>query len=1257
MNNTQPEEIEKTWIQRNPAPPWTEIAIDLEANNLLQGMLSFKEMPYKLNDEARLWCISVRCIHTNQHALLINKDYIDLKAPTVVKKYFKIVDTTDRYGMPIKEKIYTAYEYYVELDNGELQWAHDFKVKEHYSSKEFYETEQMPYQKGIDYNQTPKRILSKENLSKVLSKCTLLLGHNIIGYDLPVLMLFDVLDYKVGYPGQSSSVFGKDCKLLDTLIISKLYNPDRLDHCGRHSLEAFGKRTGTYKIQFGSDFSKATWQMFNYCSGDTLTSVATYNYLMEEEEGFHCMFEKAYEMESKLVDLSVRRETFGFDFDSELAHKCVDELTDMLQEREDIVLPILPDKPLTKVLTDFYTPPAGQFKSNGNLSSNIIKFAIKVNNDLSSQEDTTNETEEIHLTKEEYISEQIVELDNCTVFFEYPKLRFKVKEEFELDLKTISLCYLDKSEGTIEPLFKKIKNIYTYTLDEKIYKDFNVLVNEEVVMTVTNPKTSTSYIKAIPSEEDESVFDYYLLYDNKKFKLPYHQPLKTHCSPALNDHNLVKGFLLDNGWDPSEWKVRDLTKDSKKKVIEESKVIKAIERYARETDEGPYKKFRLEELNYPVNLTFEQINDKLLNAYKKNKKQLKVITTPMLRVGATKELCPNLEKFIHNEGEPTEKNNSKIDKAFVKAIVEWHTYSHRKNSISGGTLDEDGEPTKGFLAFVREDGRIGTPADTLGASSGRYLHKNVANIARGSSLYGDKLRSLFRCGSDFAQIGFDYSSLEARIQGHYCIPYEGGSELAVDLLAEKPNSVHCKNALKLGISRDAAKSISYACVPVDNSEVLTSEGWKYYSELSEGDSILSYNTQTDQIELDSILKIHHFENKEVFSASNTRDYFECTEEHRWFGKQRRGGKSVPRWFENKFVSFKEMNSEFNILMSAEYSKTNSNMTVEEARFLGWLLADGCYKWSGFFRNKKQGLNVKVTQSIQKYIKELEEDLENIPYTVFEKTMPSNGNTVRDYLIKPDYPRNLLIKLGVEGIPKHSVDWVKIVLGMSRECRDNFLHTFYLSDGHAGNRISQNYGKIHEAVSLALYLQGNRISITKHMTNKCSVITKHSTRYLTNQKLIKQSIGVKPTFCITTNNSTFILRQNKKFISITGNCLYGAAYPKLMKMLGLSDTEAKKMYEDFWDSVAPLKALRDDLTKAWEENNKSYIVGIDGRKIRVRSQHSLINALFQSGGAICAKWSTVRIAQKLEELNLLGDCFLHSKEDVKVYNMIEYHFSL
>ena len=121
-----------------------------------------------------------------------------------------------------------------------------------------------------------------------------------------------------------------------------------------------------------------------------------------------------------------------------------------------------------------------------------------------------------------------------------------------------------------------------------------------------------------------------------------------------------------------------------------------------------------------------------------------------------------------------------------------------------------------------------------------------------------------------------------------------------------------------------------------------------------------------------------------------------------------------------------------------------------------------------------------------------------------------------------------------------------------------------------------------------------------------------------------------------------------------NGMYGAAPPKLKKMLGLTDEAAEKMWGDFWDSVKPLKELRDKLTEFWEATEKAYIPGVDGRKIRVRSQHSLINALFQSAGAIAAKWCIVRVAQKLEELNLLGDPFKHTKEDVKVWQMIVYH---
>ena len=53
------------------------------------------------------------------------------------------------------------------------------------------------------------------------------------------------------------------------------------------------------------------------------------------------------------------------------------------------------------------------------------------------------------------------------------------------------------------------------------------------------------------------------------------------------------------------------------------------------------------------------------------------------------------------------------------------TFKHRKNSLAGGKEDEDGSPSTGYLSLVREDGRISTPADTLGAASFRYLHKSV----------------------------------------------------------------------------------------------------------------------------------------------------------------------------------------------------------------------------------------------------------------------------------------------------------------------------------------------------------------------------------------------------------------------------------------------------------------------------------------------------------------------------------------------------
>lgn len=116
-------------------------------------------------------------------------------------------------------------------------------------------------------------------------------------------------------------------------------------------------------------------------------------------------------------------------------------------------------------------------------------------------------------------------------------------------------------------------------------------------------------------------------------------------------------------------------------------------------------------------------------------------------------------------------------------------------------------------------------------------------------------------------------------------------------------------------------------------------------------------------------------------------------------------------------------------------------------------------------------------------------------------------------------------------------------------------------------------------------------------------------------------------------------------------LYGAFINKLATMLNKSFDETKILYDDFWNSVPALKSLKEDLTNQWLKNDKKYIIGIDGRRIYTRSEHSLLNYLFQSGGVIAAKYTTVFLFEQLESK---GYCISPFKGIPDVCSMIEYH---
>ena len=103
-----------------------------------------------------------------------------------------------------------------------------------------------------------------------LETADVLVGHNIIGFDLPII--------KRLYP-----YFNPRGIIVDTLLLSRLYHPNLLDidkrrnwkHMplqlyGRHSLEAYGYRLGEYKGSFGktTDWKEWSQEMQDYCVQD-----------------------------------------------------------------------------------------------------------------------------------------------------------------------------------------------------------------------------------------------------------------------------------------------------------------------------------------------------------------------------------------------------------------------------------------------------------------------------------------------------------------------------------------------------------------------------------------------------------------------------------------------------------------------------------------------------------------------------------------------------------------------------------------------------------------------------------------------------------------------------------------------------------------------------------------------------------------------------------------------------------------------------
>ena len=94
-------------------------------------------------------------------------------------------------------------------------------------------------------------------------------------------------------------------------------------------------------------------------------------------------------------------------------------------------------------------------------------------------------------------------------------------------------------------------------------------------------------------------------------------------------------------------------------------------------------------------------------------------------------------------------------------------------------------------------------------------------------------------------------------------------------------------------------------------------------------------------------------------------------------------------------------------------------------------------------------------------------------------------------------------------------------------------------------------------------------------------------------------------------------------------IYGAGDSKLGSMVGGDTKAGRRIRDTLLDSIPSLRSL---VNRIQGQAKRGHLVGIDGRKIFVRSQHAALNSQLQGDGAIVMKQALIIFNQKLKKFN-------------------------
>jgi glycosyltransferase involved in cell wall biosynthesis len=228
------------------------------------------------------------------------------------------------------------------------------------------------------------------------------------------------------------------------------------------------------------------------------------------------------------------------------------------------------------------------------------------------------------------------------------------------------------------------------------------------------------------------------------------------------------------------------------------------------------------------------------------------------------------------------------------------------------------------------------------------------------------IRSGYGKATNYITQGLTKAGYKVIISAYYGV--EPGGVLnynGVPVLSSKegPFGVHsaAKFAKQYGVDVGLLFTDWWAFCFQEDTEILTSEGWKTYSKIKDDEIIATFNEKTNQIEYQKIIEKRRFENylNELYQFKSKQLDLILTEDHNIIFKNFSKGKIQNYWRKAPIQTFNSTTQHLIPVSGEAKSNISLGLSKELAWLLGFILAEG-----SFPKHSKNKRRLFIYQSIK-----------------------------------------------------------------------------------------------------------------------------------------------------------------------------------------------------------------------------------------------------------------------------------------------------